>query len=99
MSPNVEMQVVIRGLMIPNALEALRECCRLHSLKMSVSDKPSGTKGRPRRQIPVQKLYDAFRRTNSVRAAARELGVPPGTAWDRLYEAGLVGQRSNGKKL
>jgi len=92
------MRVVIRGPNIPSALKELRECCRLYNLQIIVSDKPNGTKGRPRRQIPVEKLYDAFRRRKSVRAAARELGVPPGTAWDRLYEAGLVGRNVNRRK-
>ena len=40
--------------------------------------------GRPRRHVDVAKLYDAYQRTRSVRAAAREVDIPPATAWDRL---------------
>lgn len=48
--------------------------------------------GRPRRDVPVAKLSDAYHRTGSVRAAARAVGIPPATAWDRLKAAGLLHQ-------
>ena len=31
--------------------------------------------GRPRRHVDVEKLYDAYQRTRSVRAAAREMDL------------------------
>lgn len=40
--------------------------------------------------MPVQKVLDAFRRYGSVRGAARALGLPPGTLWHRLKEAGVL---------
>ena len=55
---------------------------------------PRAPVGRPRRQVDVAKLSDAFHRTRSVRRAACELGIPPATAWDRLRDAGLVGNQN-----
>ena len=46
--------------------------------------------GRPRREIPVQPLLDAYQRTSNVRAVAREFGLPPGTVWHRLNDAGAL---------
>ena len=46
--------------------------------------------GRPRARIPFAELSDAYRRTGSVRAAARAVGCKPATAWDRLNQAGLL---------
>lgn len=93
-----EKRVVITGPNLQDALEELREYCLLHSLHMAVSEKPKGTKGRPRRQIPVEKIYDAYRRHNTVRGAARELDLPPGTVWDRLRDLGVVGRGSDGQR-
>jgi len=46
-----------------------------------------------RRKLPVDVgfLSDAYRRTHSVRAAARAAGISPARAYDRLRELGLVG--------
>jgi len=57
--------------------------------------KATGTKsgkpiGRPIVEVDVVKLYDAYRQTNNVRAAARVVGCKPATAWDRLKNAGLL---------
>ena len=46
--------------------------------------------GRKRVELPVEKLADAYRRTRSIRAAAREVDCPAGTARDRLKDAGLL---------
>ena len=48
--------------------------------------------GRPRRDVDVPRLLDAYKRTQCVRAAAREVGVPPGTVWHRLRDAGALPQ-------
>lgn len=88
------MKATIKGHNLHAILEDLRAFCRLHNLRLAVSNGPGHTTGRPRRQIPVEKVYDAFRRHGSVRAVARELGIPAGTAWDRLHDAGLVPKQS-----
>jgi hypothetical protein len=49
--------------------------------------------GRPRREIAVRPLLDAFERLQNVRATARELGLPPGTVWHRLNDAGVLNRR------
>ena len=54
---------------------------------------PKGPVGRPRRQVADEKLLVAYERTGSVSAAARELDIPRGTAWDRLNEVGVVGEK------
>ena len=46
--------------------------------------------GRPRRDVPLDALADAYRLAGSVRGAARALDIPPGTAWDRLRELGML---------
>ena len=46
--------------------------------------------GRPRADIPVKNLINAYQETNSVRKAARIVGVNPGLAWFRLKEAGVL---------
>jgi hypothetical protein len=51
---------------------------------------PRRVGGRPRRQIPVQPLLDAYSRLQNVRATARELNLPAGTVWNRLREAGVL---------
>ena len=51
---------------------------------------PKRPLGRPKRAIDVGKLSDAYRTTGTIRGAARALGVPPGTARDRLVDMGLV---------
>ena len=54
--------------------------------------------GRPRREIDVQMVLDAYQRTSNVRAAARELGLPAGTVWHRLNDAGVLsGDREGGR--
>ncbi len=84
------MKAIVKGPRLPVLLEDLRAFCRHHDLQLTDSEGPGHTLGRPRRQISVEKVYDAFREHGSVRAAARDLGIPPGTVWDRLHEAGLV---------
>ena len=54
------------------------------------SQEPKKPTGRPRRVVPLKKLYAAFAETKSVRAAARAVDVPPGVAWDRLHGAGII---------
>ncbi len=49
--------------------------------------------GRPRREVAVENLIVAYREHRSVRAAARMLGIPPATAWDRLRDAGELPHR------
>ena len=88
------MEAIIKGHNLPALLEELRAFCRLHNLRLAVFNGPGHTSGRPRRQIPVEKVYDAFTRHGSVRAAARELDIPPVTVWDRLHDAGLVPKRT-----
>ena len=88
------MKAIVKGDNLPALLEELRAFCRLHDLQIDLSNGPGHTPGRPKRHIPVEKVYDAFKRHGSVRAAARELGIPPGTAWDRLHDAGLVPKRT-----
>jgi len=44
--------------------------------------------GRPKRKINYKRLLVAYRNTGSVRAAARQVGINPGIAWNRLNEHG-----------
>ena len=46
--------------------------------------------GRPRHQIGVDSVLNAYGEYHSVRAAARKLNITPGTAWARLKEAGVT---------
>lgn len=53
--------------------------------------------GRPRANIDNLKVLGAFQATvsserpkGSIAAAARALGLPPGTVWDRLAEIGAL---------
>ena len=46
--------------------------------------------GRPKRAIDVEKLSDAYRYTGTIRGAARVVGIPPGTARDRLVDMGML---------
>ena len=59
--------------------------------------------GRPWAKVPVEKLCDAYRRYRSVRAAATAVGCNPGTAWDRLKDAGVLDElppvNGSGRKL
>lgn len=84
------MKVIVSGSNLPGAMPALQDLCLLYNLRLTVSDGPAGTLGRPRRQIDVEKVYDAYRRHRTVRGAARELGLPPGTVWDRLKQMGVL---------
>jgi len=84
------MKAIVEGPRLPVLLEELRAFCRFHNLQLTVSEGPGHTSSRSRRQIPVEKVYDAFREHGSVPAAARDLGIPPGTVWDRLKAAGLL---------
>lgn len=88
------MKATIKGHNLHAILEELRAFCRLHGLRLTVSEAPGHPPGRPKRHISVEKVYDAFTRHGSVRAAARELDIPPGTVWDRLHDAGLVPKQS-----
>ena len=45
--------------------------------------------GRPRVNVSVPKVLDAFANINSVRGTARELGLSPGLVSKRLQEAKL----------
>ena len=49
--------------------------------------------GRPRRIVPVENLIDAYHEHRSVRGAARAIGIPAATAWDRLHAAGALAHR------
>lgn len=44
--------------------------------------------GRKRVKLNYQRLLDAYHHTESIRAAARHIGITPGTAWNRLNEKG-----------
>jgi hypothetical protein len=49
--------------------------------------------GRPRREIDVPSVLDAYARLQNVRATAREVGLPAGTAWHALNRAGVLERR------
>ena len=51
---------------------------------------PKRPVGRPRRQVAVEKLVLPYKRTSSVSAAAKELGIPSSTARDRLKAVGVL---------
>ena len=67
------MKAIVEGHNLPALLEELRAVCRLHNLQFTVSNGLGHTSGRPRRQIPVGKVYDAFREHGSVQAVARKI--------------------------
>ena len=51
---------------------------------------PKRPLGRPKRAIDLEKLSDAYRATGTIRGAARVVGIPPGTARDRLVDVGML---------
>jgi len=84
------MTVIITGPGLCDELPALEKICHDHDLRIKVSKGPGGTTGRPKRQVDVQKVVDALTRHGTVRGAARELGLPPGTVWNYLDRQGLL---------
>ena len=75
---------------LPARLGDLKAFCKASGLEIAIVNLQGNGRGRPRVDIPVLKLLDAYRRHKNVRATARELGIPPGTAWNRLKEAGVL---------
>ncbi len=55
-----------------------------------VTNQPNRPRGRPRREVDLQRIYDAWQRHRGIRLAARELGLPPGTLWTKLTDAGFA---------
>ena len=82
--------VIVTGKGLPAGLGDLKAFCKASGLEIAVVNLQGNGRGRPRVDIPVLKLLDAYRRHKNVRATARELGIPPGTAWNRLKEAGVL---------
>lgn len=57
-------------------------------------DAPRRRRGRPRRDLPLQQVLDAYQKTHSVRAAAKLVAAPPGTVWHRLKDTGVLQGRA-----
>ena len=84
--------VTITGQGLPEMLTDLEQFCQAHNLIMTIEN-GLGNSRRSRLDIPCPGLLDAYQRLKSVRATARELGIPPGTAWNRLKGAGAFGKK------
>ena len=70
--------------MISEGVHAGMDRAAIHGTR---SGKPIG---RPRVEVPVQKLLNAYRVSRSIRGAAQVAGCTPGTAYGRLRDSGLL---------
>ena len=84
------MEVIITGQSLPTAFEDLEAFCQSKGLKITASKGRLHVGGRPRVDVAVNKLLDAYEREKTVRGAARILGLNPGTVWNRLREVGVL---------
>jgi hypothetical protein len=69
-------------------------CCgrwaRRHDTRKEDGDEVRRSYRRPKTKVDVGKLLDAYRECGSVGGAARVVWCKPGTAHDRLREAGVL---------
>lgn len=67
------MVIYVAGATAPE-LAAVEDFCEQHGWALKVLRR----NGRPRANVPVQKVLDTYKRLQKVRATARFLGIHPG---------------------
>ena len=82
-------QIRIEGPNLPNYLEDLKGYCEIIGLKITALNGQGNGRGRPRVDVAVQNVLNAYQQAKTVRGAARMLGISSGTCWRRLKEAGM----------
>lgn len=81
----------ILGTMAEFELDLIRERVKAGMDRAAAHGTKSGKPiGRPRKEVAIDKLFDGYRETRNINAAARLADCSPGTAHARLKDCGLL---------